>query len=100
MAGTIAPTQNPYSWNNLTNMVWVEQPVGVGFSTGTPDIRNERQLAAEFLGFWKNFMTTFGMEGRKVYITVSQLASVLVMDKRAAFHIGAAQASCIYDNAS
>ena len=25
-AGTLAPVQNPYTWVNLTNMVWVEQP--------------------------------------------------------------------------
>jgi carboxypeptidase D len=26
-SGTAAPVQNPYSWNNLTNILWVEQPV-------------------------------------------------------------------------
>src|SRR5262245_61938169 len=31
-AGTLTPTQNPYTWVNLTNMLWVEQPVGVGFT--------------------------------------------------------------------
>ena len=24
--GTFAPTENPYSWVNLTNVLWVEQP--------------------------------------------------------------------------
>ena len=28
----MAPVQNPYTWVNLTNMLWVEQPVGVGKS--------------------------------------------------------------------
>lgn len=32
--GTDAPVQNPYSWSNLTNYIWVEQPVGVGFTQG------------------------------------------------------------------
>lgn len=67
--GTIAPTPNSYSWTNLTNMVWVEQPVGVGYSQGTPDIYNEVQLGEQFVGFWKNFIKTFGMEGYKMYIT-------------------------------
>ena len=26
--GTFAPVPNPWTWVNLTNMVWVEQPVG------------------------------------------------------------------------
>jgi carboxypeptidase D len=40
-AGTLAPVQNPYSWTNLTNMLWVEQPVGVGYSQGSPNITDE-----------------------------------------------------------
>jgi hypothetical protein len=34
-------------------MIWVEQPVGVGYSQGIPNITNEIELAAEFRGFWK-----------------------------------------------
>lgn len=32
-------------------------------------IRNEVDIGRDFAGFWKNFMTTFGLCGRKVYIT-------------------------------
>ncbi|KAK4104925.1 alpha/beta-hydrolase [Parathielavia hyrcaniae] len=67
--GTYKPVENPWSWHTLTNMVYVEQPVGTGFSTGTPTITNEEELAAQFMGFWKNFIDTFGMHGYKVYIT-------------------------------
>ena len=57
------------AWQNLTNIVYVEQPVGVGFTQGTPNVTNEVDLAIEFAGFWKNFMTAFELQGRKVYIT-------------------------------
>ena len=67
--GTFAPTQNPYSWTNLTNTIWVEQPVGVGYTQGTPNITNEVELAQEFLGFWKNWVDDFQAQGKKVYIT-------------------------------
>lgn len=54
-------------------MVWVDQPIGTGFSPaaeGAPaKIVNEDQVAADFMGFWKNFMETFDLVGRKVYIT-------------------------------
>ncbi|KAL2018344.1 hypothetical protein VTK56DRAFT_947 [Thermocarpiscus australiensis] len=66
--GTFKPVKNPWSWHTLTNVVWVEQPVGTGFSTGKVTITNEEELAAQFMGFWKNFVDTFGMHGYTVYI--------------------------------
>lgn len=68
-AGTQAPVQNPYTWVNLTNMVWVEQPVGVGFTQGVPDISNEVELAQQLIGFYKNFVDAFKLHNRKVYLT-------------------------------
>ena len=50
-------------------MVYVEQPVGVGFTQGKPDISNEVELGQQYIGFWKNFMKAFQLEGRDVYIT-------------------------------
>jgi hypothetical protein len=61
------------SWTNLTNMIYVDQPVGTGFSPAAkgapPKIKNENDVAEDFMGFWKNFIETFDMEGRDVYIT-------------------------------
>ncbi|KAL5397335.1 hypothetical protein PMIN06_002697 [Paraphaeosphaeria minitans] len=77
-AGTLAPVQNPYSWTNLTNMIWVEQPVGVGYSQGTPNITNEVELAAEFRGFWKNFISAFELQNWSVYVTGESYAGFYV----------------------
>lgn len=52
----------------MTNIVYIEQPVGTGFSTGPVTITSEEELAAQFMGFWRNFIDTFGMHGYKVYI--------------------------------
>jgi carboxypeptidase D len=52
-----------------TNVVWIEQPVGVGYSLGVPNITNEVELGLEFIGFWKNFIETFDLHGAKTYIT-------------------------------
>lgn len=57
------------SWHRLTNMVWVDQPIGSGFSQGTVTARNEADVAQQFMGFWKNFVNTFALQGYKVYIT-------------------------------
>lgn len=39
--GTLAPVQNPYSWVNLSNVLWVEQPVRITmvFETSTDRTR-------------------------------------------------------------
>ena len=70
--------QNPYTWVNLTNVVWVEQPVGTGFSQGKPDAKDEHDVAQQFMGFFKNFVDTFALQGRKVYITGESYAGYYV----------------------
>ncbi|PQE04801.1 carboxypeptidase cpdS protein [Rutstroemia sp. NJR-2017a BBW] len=76
--GTYAPVPNPWTWVNLTNVVWVEQPVGTGFSQGIPTATSEEDVAAQFLGFWENFVDTFGLQGRKVFITGESYAGYYV----------------------
>ncbi|KAA8569166.1 hypothetical protein EYC84_000835 [Monilinia fructicola] len=76
--GTYRPVKNPWTWVNLTNVVWVEQPVGTGFSQGTPTATSEEDVAAQFLGFWENFVDTFDLKGRKVYITGESYAGYYV----------------------
>lgn len=53
--GQYSPQINPYSWVNLTNMLWVEYPIGVGFSPGNATAINEEEPAAEFVQFFKSF---------------------------------------------
>ncbi|KAJ3107508.1 Cell death protease [Phlyctochytrium bullatum] len=53
---------NEASWNTYTNVLYVEQPVGTGFSpveSRTGLARNESQVADDFVAFMKNFYTTF-----------------------------------------
>lgn len=66
--GTIEPALNPWAWTNLTNVVWIDQPIGTGYSTGTPSITGEVGLSKQFLGFWKNFITTFDLFEAKVHL--------------------------------
>jgi carboxypeptidase C (cathepsin A) len=67
--GQYSPTINPYSWVNLTNMLWVEYPIGVGFSRGEPTATNEEEPAAEFVEFFRNFQTIFNISNHKIYVT-------------------------------
>ena len=76
--GTYKPVENPWSWNRLTNVIYVEQPIGTGFSPGTPTAQNEEDVADQFMSFWKNFVDTFSMTGYKVYITGESYAGMYV----------------------
>ncbi|KAL4890848.1 Alpha/Beta hydrolase protein [Aspergillus ambiguus] len=67
--GTFAPVENPYSWVNLTNMLWVDQPVGTGFSTGTPTAVSQEETAEDFIKFFKNFQKLFGIKNFKIFVT-------------------------------
>jgi carboxypeptidase D len=69
--GTFQPIENKWSWHRLTNVVWIDQPVGTGFSQGTPTATNEEDVAEQFLGFWRNFVDTFALQGYQVYVTGS-----------------------------
>ena len=36
--GASTPSLNPYSWNTYANMLYIDQPIGVGFSYGTDSV--------------------------------------------------------------
>ncbi|KLO19457.1 serine carboxypeptidase [Schizopora paradoxa] len=36
---------NPFSWNNNVNMLYIDQPIGVGFSHGTLNVTGAKQAA-------------------------------------------------------
>lgn len=77
--GTAAPVRNPYAWNKLTNMIWVEQPVPTGFSQGNATALNELDVADQFRGFWKNLVRTFpALEQSKIYMTGESYAGQYV----------------------
>ncbi|CAI7672312.1 unnamed protein product [Penicillium bialowiezense] len=69
LPGTYEPVINPYSWVNLTNMLWVDQPLGVGFSNGTPTATNEEDLAADFVKFFEEFQNAYGIKDFRIFLT-------------------------------
>lgn len=71
------PHPNPHSWTKTANMLYVEQPIGVGFTTGTPTGQEKAQFADQFAGFLDNFFITFPeLEGGNVYFAGESYAGV------------------------
>lgn len=57
----------------------MEQPVGTGFTQGTKLSKSsEEQVAKGFLGFFKNFVDTFGLHNKKIYIAGESYAGFYV----------------------
>jgi len=51
-------TANPHSWHSKANVMWVDQPAGVGFSTSI-GTNNEEGVAENMLAFLQNFYKQF-----------------------------------------
>jgi carboxypeptidase C (cathepsin A) len=69
---------NEYSWTKATNLLFVEQPTGVGFSHG-PIVDSEADVANNFYNFLVNFFDTFqNMKSKSLYIVGESYAGMYV----------------------
>ncbi|KIM44598.1 hypothetical protein M413DRAFT_8957 [Hebeloma cylindrosporum] len=70
--GDYSASPNKYSWDKLADYFWIDQPVGVGFSTAdsggyAPD---EDQIGRDFMGFLGNLVKVFpSLATRPLHIT-------------------------------
>lgn len=70
---------NPYSWTKVANVLWVEQPAATGFSQGTPDAKDERDVAQEFYSFLTKFYETFPeVQGKRLWLTGESYAGMYI----------------------
>jgi carboxypeptidase C (cathepsin A) len=63
---------NPYSWTNVTTMLYVEQPVGTGFSYGKEPPNDEEGVSSDFYGFLLHFYRTFPHHATKRLFLVGE----------------------------
>ena len=65
----IHPQHNPFSWNEVSNMIYVDQPSGTGFSIGTNGlIKSEHEVAVDMYLFLEAFMLQFPQYGKEIYL--------------------------------
>jgi len=77
--GQARPTQNPWSWTNLSSVLYVDQPVGTGFSQGIPNAMNEDDVATQLVGFLQQFLEIFSeLKGKNLYLSGESYAGFYV----------------------
>ncbi|KKY29980.1 putative carboxypeptidase s1 [Diaporthe ampelina] len=57
--GSSKPSLNQYSWNTYANMLYVDQPIGTGFSYGDDEATSTVSAAAYVWTFLQNFYAAF-----------------------------------------
>ncbi|KAI0372398.1 alpha/beta-hydrolase [Pilatotrama ljubarskyi] len=73
--------QNPFSWHTLADTVWIDQPVGTGFSTSDSKgyVADEDEMAQDFLGFLTNLVKVFpSLATRPLYLTGESYAGTYI----------------------
>ncbi|KAF8906194.1 Alpha/Beta hydrolase protein [Gymnopilus junonius] len=70
--GDYSAGPNTHSWDKLADYFWIDQPVGVGFSTADPNgyAVDEDQIGKDFMGFLGNLVKVFpSLATRPLHIT-------------------------------
>lgn len=57
--GESKPSLNEHSWNNEVNMLYIDQPIGVGFSYGNGDVTSTETAAPYVWKFLQAFYAQF-----------------------------------------
>jgi carboxypeptidase D len=55
--------------DKLTDVFRVDQPVGVGFSNGTPTATSEEDIAADFIQFFEEFQESYDIKNFRIFLT-------------------------------
>ncbi|EIN09574.1 alpha/beta-hydrolase [Punctularia strigosozonata HHB-11173 SS5] len=72
---------NNWSWHNLMDYFWIDNPVGVGYSTAESDgfAKDEDQIGEDFMGFLENLVAVFpSLATRPLYLTGESYAGRFV----------------------
>ncbi|TFK91411.1 alpha/beta-hydrolase [Polyporus arcularius HHB13444] len=73
--------QNNFSWNTLADTIWIDQPVGTGFSTAdsTGYVPDEDQTGEDFVGFLSNLVQVFpSLATRPLFLTGESYAGTYI----------------------
>ncbi|KAL9122525.1 MAG: hypothetical protein Q9187_000925 [Circinaria calcarea] len=73
------PAYNRYSWTKLANILYIDQPVGTGFSTGSADATDNAQVTQAFYQWLKAFYAVFPtLKSKNTYIMGESYAGIYI----------------------
>ena len=79
---------NVHSWTRATTMLYVEQPIGTGFSYGHPFPDDEHDVAADLYEFMQNFYDVFeDLRSYDFYVMGESYAGMFVPAITRYFHL-------------
>lgn len=74
-----APSANPYSWTKLANVLYIDQPIGTGYSEGSNQPPLNAQVTQDFVGWLQTFYDVFPeLKAKNTYIAGESYAGVYV----------------------
>lgn len=77
--GQARPTTNVHSWTNVTSMLYVEQPIGTGYSVGTSTATNQTDVSRDLFGFFQQWLQVFSeMKGKNFWLSGESYAGYYV----------------------
>ena len=75
------PAPNPNSWTKLANVLYIDQPVGTGFSSGSTAALNNAKVTADFYAWLTAFYAQFpALKSMKTYLMGESYAGIFVSD--------------------
>ncbi|RPD60993.1 alpha/beta-hydrolase [Lentinus tigrinus ALCF2SS1-7] len=72
---------NNYTWANLIDYFWIDQPVNVGWATADADgnVHDEDEVGRDFFAFLKNLVAVFpSLRTRPLYLTGESYAGIYI----------------------
>ncbi|PLW50001.1 hypothetical protein PCASD_01355 [Puccinia coronata f. sp. avenae] len=86
-AGRIQAIKNPLSWHTRSSMLYIDHPVGVGYSVGNVVIENETQVADYLCRFLEAWLKVFPeMSSKNFYLAGESYAGMYLSYTAATIH--------------
>ncbi|KAJ5176265.1 Carboxypeptidase [Penicillium canariense] len=81
LANSTALERNPYSWTQLGHVLYLDQPVGTGFSTASSPypVRNNDMVTADFVAWLNAFLAFFPhLQSKQIHLMGESYAGIYI----------------------